>query len=192
MHKKEVLKVLYEKGELVMNNKGSLKTSSKIILVIFLMAFVIMGIVITVIISSIFNEVKKETAIDKSQYDINVEAVIIENKVGSMSDDEGFTYDTYLPVYQYEYNGNTYTSSGGVSSTTARYSVGDKVNVMISSKDPSMLYDPDYNTESEFKSFQGDALKMFLMSGVVGIVFVGIMVFAVVNAIKKNKIEGMY
>ena len=34
-HKKEVLKVLYEKGELVMNNKGSLKTSSKIILVIF-------------------------------------------------------------------------------------------------------------------------------------------------------------
>lgn len=192
MHKKEVLKVLYEKGELVMNNKGSLKTSSKIILVIFLMAFVIMGIVITVIISSIFNEVKKETTIDKSQYDINVEAVIIENKVGSMSDDEGFTYDTYLPVYQYEYNGNTYTSSGGVSSTTARYSVGDKVNVMISSKDPSMLYDPDYNTESEFKSFQGDALKMFLMSGVVGIVFVGIMVFAVVNAIKKNKIEGMY
>lgn len=175
-----------------MNNKGSLKTSSKIILVIFLMAFVIMGIVITVIISSIFNEVKKETTIDKSQYDINVEAVIIENKVGSMSDDEGFTYDTYLPVYQYEYNGNTYTSSGGVSSTTARYSVGDKVNVMISSKDPSMLYDPDYNTESEFKSFQGDALKMFLMSGVVGIVFVGIMVFAVVNAIKKNKIEGMY
>ena len=109
-----------------------------------------------------------------------------------MSDDEGFTYDTYLPVYQYEYNGNTYTSSGGVSSTTARYSVGDKVNVMISSKNPSMLYDPDYNTESEFKSFQGDALKMFLMSGVVGIVFVGIMVFAVVNAIKKNKIEGMY
>ena len=192
MHKKEVLKVLYEKGELVMNNKGSLKTSSKIILVIFLMAFVIMGIVITVIISSIFNEVKKETTIDKSQYDINVEAVIIENKVGSMSDDEGFTYDTYLPVYQYEYNGNTYTSSGGVSSTTARYSVGDKVNVMISSKNPSMLYDPDYNTESEFKSFQGDALKMFLMSGVVGIVFVGIMVFAVVNAIKKNKIEGMY
>ena len=192
MHKKEVLKVLYEKGELVMNNKGSLKTSSKIILVIFLMAFVIMGIVITVIISSIFNEVKKETTIDKSQYDINVEAVIIENKVGSMSDDEGFTYDTYLPVYQYEYNGNTYTSSGGVSSTTARYSVGDKVNVMISSKDPSMLYDPDYNTESEFKSFQGDALKMFLMSGVVGIVFVGIMVFAVVKAIKKNKIEGMY
>lgn len=192
MQKKEVLKVLYEKGELVMNNKGSLKPSSKIILVIFLMAFVIMGIVITVIISSIFNEVKKETTIDKSQYDINVEAVIIENKVGSMSDDEGFTYDTYLPVYQYEYNGNTYTSSGGVSSTTARYSVGDKVNVMISSKDPSMLYDPDYNTESEFKSFQGDALKMFLMSGVVGIVFVGIMVFAVVNAIKKNKIEGMY
>ena len=57
VHKKEVLKVLYEKGELVMNNKGSLKTSSKIILVIFLMAFVIMGIVITVIISSIFNEV---------------------------------------------------------------------------------------------------------------------------------------
>ena len=81
VHKKEVLKVLYEKGELVMNNKGSLKTSSKIILVIFLMAFVIMGIVITVIISSIFNEVKKETTIDKSQYDINVEAVIIENKV---------------------------------------------------------------------------------------------------------------
>ena len=35
MHKKEVLKVLYEKGELVMNNKGSLKTSLTIILVTF-------------------------------------------------------------------------------------------------------------------------------------------------------------
>ena len=44
--------------------------------------------------------------------------------------------DAYTPIYEYEFNGNTYTVSGSLASSNPKYSVGEKVSIRISSDDP--------------------------------------------------------
>ena len=77
-----------------------------------------------------------------------------------MSDDEGFTYDTYLPVYQYEYNGNTYTPTkpdiifenkavqmdlDGLRSVDFKYEFLDDNNNKIDIKGYGTFYDLDFS-----------------------------------------------
>ena len=163
-----------------------MRTRSFIVLILFFAIFSAIMIGSGIIVKSIVKEMEGEINVDTSKYDKTVTATIIENEKGTMymeDDSGGYESDTFSPIYQYEYNGQTYTSKGDVSNTTAHYSVGDKAEVIISSDNPSDMYDPNYNAGTEYKEFKGAVNAFWIMPIIIGIIIGVIMFFAIVKRI---------
>ncbi len=63
--------------------------------------------------------------------------------------------DTYAPVFEYEYQGNTYTEKGRFFSSSAGFAVGDSVDIYVDPHDPKHVYIPSYKQK---KSGSGMAM----------------------------------
>lgn len=169
-----------------MNNRGEVNIGKLVIIFVLFIVVASMFVTAGVFFFS-YKFFKEGTAIDESQYDVSVDATVIDHEIGSYSDDDGFSYDTYRPVYQYEYNGQTYVANGSIGSTNKPYNEGDSVSVMISSKDPSMMYDPNFNSETEFNSFRKESVKAFGRAGIIGaLMFAGVIGYTI-HTVKKQK-----
>jgi hypothetical protein len=162
------------------------KASSFLIVIAFLLIFAVIFLAAGRFTNSIVKEMEGEISVDTSKYDKTVTATVIENEKGSASfadDNGGYEADTFSPIYQYEYEGNTYTARGNVSSTDAHYAVGDKTEVMISSDDPSKMYDPNYNAESEYKAFKALTNGFWIVPTILGVGLIVLTIFLVIRRI---------
>ena len=169
-----------------MNNRGEVNIG-KIVVIFAAIVFALTAIVTIGVFTFSYKMIEKEMSIDESLYDVNVNATVIEYRESSYSDDEGYSYDTYCPVY--EYDGQTYVADGSLSTSEKKYNVGDTVSVKISSKDPNKMYDPNFNSETEYQSFKGDIGKMFLRTFLFGGIAFGAMILYIIIAVRRRKIE---
>ena len=177
------------------NSSGKVHVFSVIVIAVFLSAALVIGGFTIWILSTGFKEMESEMNVNTAEYDTTVTATIIGNRQSQMSMGEGAdarTSDVYCPIYQYEYNNETYTVSGDVSSSDAHYAEGDVTSVLISSAHPEKMYDPNYNAKSEFHSFMGEAKRMMLIPAVTGVFLtVGIVVAVIIIVRRRMQIAQM-
>lgn len=170
------------------NNRGAVNIV-KLAVILTLIIF-ILGIIVTIgVLFFSFKMMDKATSIDETEYDVSAEATVIDYRESSYSDDEGFSHDTYCPVYEYTYNGQTYVANGSISTSDKKYEVGESVAVRISSKDPNNMYDPNFNSETEYDNFKGDVGKMFLRSFLIGGLIFGGMILYIIIVVRRRKLE---
>ena len=75
-----------------------------------------------------------------------VQSTVIENKKRTVKKKKHKTSIKYTPVFEYDYNGKTYTFKSDLSTNPPRYSVGEKVQIMINPDNPSEVYVPSDST----------------------------------------------
>lgn len=154
-------------------------------------AAVIFLIAVGVIVPFIFakNMVSDAIKQDTTQYNVSVTAVITENLVREdTSDNSGKKGKFYTPVYEYEYNGNTYSVQGRVSSSDKKYEVGQKVDVMISDTEPGKMYDPDYNSVKAIKDLGHHASGMIVLAIVLPVILMAaVTVIAIILIVRSSK-----
>lgn len=172
------------------NNNGvkPVKKSTIVFLIVFFSIISIVLIGSGIFVNSMIKEMESDINVDTSKYDQTVSAVIIENQKGSIVlDDEsgGHETETFKPIYQYEYKGKTYTSQGDVSSTQAHYTVGDKTDILISSDNPSDMYDPNYNAATEYKEFKSSTHIFAIIPTIIGCI--PILIFIIFIIIRVNR-----
>lgn len=92
-----------------------------------------------------------------------------------------YTTTTYAPVYRYEYNGEEYTKKSNLSSSNPKFSLGDKVKIMLDPNDPTNFYAPDDNTMSVLST-------IFLIVGG-ALMLVSIIVTVLILKNKTNKMH---
>lgn len=71
-----------------------------------------------------------------------VYAVVIRNDARETEDDEGGRYTEYVPVFRYQYAGNSYEVESAFADTKLRFEEGDEVQLMVDLNDPEHIYDP--------------------------------------------------
>lgn len=129
--------------------------------------------------------------IDDNNYDTVITAVITENMV--RHDEDGTTF--YTPVYEYEYDGNTYRVPAGVSSAEKKYVEGQKVEIRISSHFPGRMTDPAFNSKTIFNKASRSITGVFLMVmifPVIMLLVVIIIVIVLIRISKNKKTETVY
>lgn len=109
------------------------------------------------------------------------ENVMVTNTRRSTRSHSHRTSRSYAPVYKFEYNGKKYRVQSSSSSKPAKYDVGEKVEIMINSDDPTQIYEPD-NTAGEKFAF------IITIVGAVGSVIMVIIFISVVLGLRKAKI----
>ena len=175
------------KVNLANNNHGRI-IARRLIILLAIICFFMISIVIGLgyfFEKEIFSEMEQDVEVDTSKYDVTVTAEIIDNEIGSVSVSDDYESDTYLPIYKYEYKGDTYTARGSLSSTTKEYEVGDKTEVRISSADPSQMYDPNYNSKEAYDEFKS-AARMFMIGPIIFMVIAILFVLAIIVFGKKK------
>ena len=175
------------------NNRGNTNVVSIVVIIL-----IVVLVLIIIAVFSIRQIVKVGTmpskqysmtglSVDESMYDTEVSAVIVENLTMSSSVGEGVVTnsgDAFLPVYQYEYNGEKYQTSGSVASSQPHYEIGDTVTIRINSSDPTKMYDPQFNPETVFAEFGKDSFGILLRFAICGVVafllvFAGVVAFLI-------------
>ena len=163
-----------------------------IIAILVIMALFTIG-VFSLILGEGFREMKNSMNVNTDEYDVTVEATIIDFNQYQSSMGEGTNYnmtDVYCPIYQYEYNDETYTASGNISTSEKHYEIGDVTSVMISSAEPNKMYDPNFNAKSEYESFIQDSIKMMIIPTLLGVFITIAIIVAVVVAIRNKMVNG--
>ena len=172
------------------------KRNSRVGLIIVLVAVLIFLVAVGVIIPFVFAKDMVNDAIkqDTTQYNVSVTAVIAENIVresDSSDDSDNKIGKVYTPVYEYEYNGKTYSVHGSVASSEKKYEEGDKVEILISDVNPGKMYDPEYNPTKVIKDFGSSFSKLFMLILIIPIVLLAVIaaviVIIAVRASKKKK-----
>lgn len=165
------------------------KVITAIVVLIFLAAAAVIMFLATATERSVRKEMEDHLKIDSSKYDTSIVAVIKENRKTGTSVGEGMDanpVDAYTPIYEYEFNGNTYTVSGSLASSNPKYSVGEKVSIRISSDDPEKMYDPNYNSQTVYNSFKKEIKTMFLIPALLSLVFIIGAIAAVVIIVRRQ------
>ena len=90
----------------------------------------------------------------------------------------------YCPVFEYTYNGEVYTSGGGISSTReTAFKVGDTEEIYIDPNDPALMY-----MAGERKVF----VKGFIFLVMTGLVFYFLIAVLPEKLRKKNDTGDLY
>lgn len=127
---------------------------------------------------------------DISAYNVTVTAEITEVLVKTDPDSDdgnGGKVKMYTPVYEYEYNGNKYSVTGGVSSSEKKYEVGDKTEVQISNDHPGMMYDPQLSFRNSFQKVERGFSSMFAVLLIAPIVLGVIIAAVIIIAMRKSR-----
>lgn len=74
---------------------------------------------------------------------------------------------TYAPIYEYEYNGQTYRVESSTSSNPPRHHKGEHIELMIDPDNPTRLYDKSGAATVVYLIILG-ASGIFLLIGIVG------------------------
>ena len=168
-------------------NPGKVHALTIIIIAIFvIMALFTIG-VFFMILGEGFREMKSSMNVNTDEYDVTVDATITDYNQYESSMGEAPNYNTtvvYCPIYKYEYNGETYTASGNISTSEKHYEIGEVTSVMISSAEPNKMYDPNFNAKSEYESFKMDTVKMFIIPTFVGVLITAAVIAVAVVAIR--------
>ncbi|MBR6580822.1 MAG: DUF3592 domain-containing protein [Ruminococcus sp.] len=168
------------------NEKPMLKSGcgciTALLLVFILGSFTIVPMICAGIGAFYLSETKK----DKEMCTISVTAVVEENATvintrRSTHSHSSTSSRSYAPVYKFEYNGKKYLVQSSSSSKPAKYDVGDEVEIMINSDNPTQIYEPD-NTAGEKFAF------IITIVGAVGSVIMVIIFISVVLGLRKAKI----
>ncbi len=173
-------------------NKGRVNIVAIIIIAVFVFLSLLCFGIFSTIMFSAFREKRQEMKVNPDEYDTTVNATVIDYSQSEMYMGEGsnqYTSDVFNPIYQYEYNGETYTSNSNISTSEKPYEIGEVVSVRISSLEPEKMYDPNYNAESEFKSFLMEGGIMVLFPAFIGLIIFIAVIAVVIFAIRK-KMEG--
>lgn len=93
-----------------------------------------------------------------------VNATVIENRRRTMHSMEGYTSETFSPVFQYYYNGRDYTTESNHSSNPPAFSVGEETEIFVDPKSPQKIYIPNEKTTKILS-------LVFKLVGVVTIIF---------------------
>lgn len=128
------------------------------------------------------SELKNIVTAESQGCDTDVKAVI--SRLSSREGEE--RSKLYAPVYSFEYEGKRYDVTGTIWKTDPDYKSGQEVQIKIDPSDPTHIYDPASNSETELTSFFLEAGLMFMIPGLVfGLIIVVIVIFVVVQ-LKKN------
>lgn len=76
---------------------------------------------------------------DKKRCTQPVTAVVVDNEM-VVSRSKKFR-STYAPIFEYEYRGQTYRHKSSISTNPPRFSIGQRVELLIDPNDPATAYD---------------------------------------------------
>ena len=114
---------------------------------------------------------------DKAACTEKVQGVVIELRA-TKTGKKNHKKTAYAPVYQYDYQGTTYTYVSNVYSSPAPFSEGEQIDIMVDPTDPEHIFVPDDN----------GSLILGLVFGGIGLIFViscgGLLIG---KAVKKKK-----
>ena len=71
-----------------------------------------------------------------------VQSTVIENKKRTVKRKKHKTSIKYTPVFEYDYNGKTYTFQSSISTNPPRFDEGEKVQIFLNPDDPHEVYVP--------------------------------------------------
>jgi hypothetical protein len=94
---------------------------------------------------------------------VHVKGKVIDFTSHESSDDDGGSTTMYAPVFEYQFNGQTYQYTSSTSSSSPEYDVGEEVEVLVDPKNPNEVL---INTFWE-KWF------LSLVLGIMGVMFTG-------------------
>ncbi len=80
------------------------------------------------------------------------------------TDDNGKSYMTYAPVYEYTYNGELHTVTTNSSSSNKPYPVGMQLEIFVNPLDPEEIYFPAAKERGILKN-------VFILGGVLFIIY---------------------
>ena len=170
------------------NNQGKVNVVAIIIVVIILVSGIVCVAYFSTMVFSAFKEMEEEMSVNLDEFDTKVDATIVSFRESESSMGKGVETHTaivYSPIYEYEYNGETYTATTDVSTTEKKYEVGDVTSVRISSTEPDKMYDPNFNAKSEFDEFKKEARKMFVLPTLVSIMILfGVVALVIISVVK--------
>ena len=69
-----------------------------------------------------------------------VDATIVDLNKMERSDD-GSTFVSYFPIYEYQYNGKVYRSGSNVGNLKSKFEIGRKVQIYINPQKPEKIYE---------------------------------------------------
>ena len=95
---------------------------------------------------------------------IPVQGTVISYTQYESDGDDGGSTTMYTPMFEYSYNGQTYTQPGEVSSSSRSYDIGEPVEIMV---------DPDNPSDMMVDSFM-ERWFVVLLLGFLGTLFTGI------------------
>lgn len=121
--------------------------------------FLSVGLIMLVVTGWIYNRQQ-----NFYQRAIPVQGTVISYDQYESSDDDGGSTTMYTPVFEYSYNGQTYTHTGEVSSSSQDYDIGEPAEIMV---------DPDNPSDMMVDSFM-ERWFVVLLLGFMGIVFTGV------------------
>ncbi|WP_028505856.1 DUF3592 domain-containing protein [Ruminococcus sp. FC2018] len=94
-----------------------------------------------------------------------VRAVVVDNIKGSKDDNGRYSY---YPVFQYEYDGQSYKKKNSIGNRPAKYQIGDVVQLHINPADPGEFYDE-----------KQDGIVMLAVGLISGIFFIVSLIFTI-------------